>query len=61
MSLRRTTLRRRGLVIGLSAISLAVVIFLGSLFQAALTVGEAMAQSSVDDADADSGLDELLE
>ncbi len=47
MSLRRTKLRRRGLVIGLSAISFAVLIFLGSLFQAALTVGEAMAQSSV--------------
>ena len=47
MSLRRTNLRRRGLVIGLSAIGFAVLIFLGSLFQAALTVGEAMAQSSV--------------
>ncbi|MFQ5567103.1 MAG: formate dehydrogenase subunit gamma [Paracoccaceae bacterium] len=47
MSLRRATLRRRGLVIGLSAISLAILIFLGSLFQAVLTVGEAMAQSSV--------------
>ena len=47
MSLRRATLRRRGLVIGLSAISFAILIFLGSLFQAALTVGEAMAQSSV--------------
>ena len=41
------SLRRRGLVTGLSAISFAVMIFLGSLFQAALTVGEAMAQSSV--------------
>ncbi len=41
------SLRRRGLVIGLPAISLAILIFLGSLFQAALTVGEAMAQSSV--------------
>jgi formate dehydrogenase subunit gamma len=47
MSLRRATLRRRGLVIGLSAIGFAILIFLGSLFQAALTVGEAMAQSSV--------------
>ncbi len=47
MSLRRANLRRRGLVIGLSAISFAMLIFLGSLFQAALTVGEAMAQSSV--------------
>ena len=47
MSLRRTSLRRRGLVIGLSAISFAILIFLGSLFQTALTVGEAMAQSSV--------------
>jgi formate dehydrogenase subunit gamma len=47
MSLRRTILRRRGLVIGLSAISFAILIFLGSLFQTALTVGEAMAQSSV--------------
>jgi formate dehydrogenase subunit gamma len=41
------SLRRRGLVIGLAAISFAMLIFLGSLFQAALTVGEAMAQSSV--------------
>ena len=47
MSLRRATPRRRGLVIGLSAIGFAILIFLGSLFQAALTVGEAMAQSSV--------------
>jgi formate dehydrogenase subunit gamma len=47
MSLRRTNLRRRGLVIGLSAISFAMVIFLGSLFQVALTVGDAMAGSSV--------------
>jgi len=47
MSLRRTKLRRRGLLIGLSAISFAIVIFLVSLFQAALTVGEAMAESSV--------------
>jgi formate dehydrogenase subunit gamma len=47
MSLRRTDLRRRGLVIGLSAMSFAIVIFFGSLFQVALTVNEAMAQSSV--------------
>jgi len=47
MSLRRANLRRRGLVIGLTAISFAMLIFLGSLFQAALTVGEAMAESSV--------------
>jgi formate dehydrogenase subunit gamma len=47
MSLRRTNLRRRSLVIGLTAISLAMVIFLGSMFQAALTVGEAIAETSV--------------
>ena len=47
MSLRRTDLRRRGLVIGLSAIGFAILIFIGSLFQFALTVDEAMAQSSV--------------
>jgi len=47
MSLRRINLRRRGLVIGLSAISFAIVIFLGSLFQAVLTANEAMAESSV--------------
>lgn len=47
MSLRRTDRRRRGLVIGLSAIGFAMLIFIGSLFQFALTVDEAMAQSSV--------------
>jgi formate dehydrogenase subunit gamma len=47
MSLRRTKLRRRGLTIGLSSISFAILIFLGSLFQVALTAGEAMAGSSV--------------
>jgi len=41
------SLRKRGLVIGLSAISFALLIFLGSVFQAVLTAGEAMAQSSV--------------
>ena len=47
MSLRRANLRRRGLVIGLSAISFAIVIFLGSLFQTVLLVGDALAESSV--------------
>ena len=47
MSRRRANLRRRGLVIGVSAISFAILIFMASLFQAALTVGEAAAQSSV--------------
>jgi formate dehydrogenase subunit gamma len=39
--------RRRGRLIGLSAISLAIVIFLGSVLQIALTVEMALAQSSV--------------
>ena len=47
MSLRRANMRGRGLVIGLSAFTLALLIFLGSLFQAVLTVDVAMAESSV--------------
>jgi formate dehydrogenase subunit gamma len=47
MNLRRAALRRRGLVIGLSAVSFAILIFFVSLFQFALTVDEAMAQSSI--------------
>lgn len=46
MSLRRTTLRRRGLMIGASAVGLALVLFLFSVLQLSLTVGEAIAQSS---------------
>jgi len=47
MSLRRTKLQGRGLVIGLSAFAFALLIFLGSLFQAVLTMDQARAESSV--------------
>jgi formate dehydrogenase subunit gamma len=47
MSLRRTNMRGRGLVIGLSAFTFALLIFLGSVFQAILTVDQARAESSV--------------
>ena len=40
-------LRRRGMAVGLSAFGLAVLIFLGTLFQAGVMVDEALAQSSV--------------
>ena len=47
MSLRRTKLQGRGLVIGLSAFTFALMIFLGSLFQAVVTMDQARAESSV--------------
>ncbi len=47
MSLRRSKLRRRGMMIGISAIGLALAIFLVSVLQISLTVNEALAQSSV--------------
>jgi formate dehydrogenase subunit gamma len=47
MSRRRTKLQGRGLVIGLSAFAFALLIFLGSLFQAVLTMDQARAESSV--------------
>ena len=47
MNLRRTKLQGRGLVICLSAFTFALLIFLGSLFQAVLTMDEARAEGSV--------------
>ena len=46
MSLRRKNLRRRGMMVGISAIGLALTIFLVTVFQVSLTVNEALAQSS---------------
>jgi formate dehydrogenase subunit gamma len=47
MNPQRTKLQGRGLVIGLSAFTFALLIFLGSLFQAVLTMDEARAEGSV--------------